>query len=133
MVLSFGMTMGVKILAVECVASVAVVVAQLSDHSVALVIGLATLIVTRLFDILDRRQEAARTRKRLEDDAAALKIHTAVQVASIKEAVEENTVLTKEGAAAAKDAYEEANTVNQKIEAIGVKMNDNKPLNQKEK
>jgi hypothetical protein len=38
----------------------------------------------------------------------------------IQDAVEENTELTKEGTMAAREAYVEANTVNKKIEKLGV-------------
>jgi fructose-1-phosphate kinase PfkB-like protein len=113
-------TMGTKILAVEAAALVSVIVAGLSDSNVALVIGLASLLATRIFDILDRRAEARKLKLQSDLTAQALSLHTATQMKVIKDAVEENTELTKEGTMAAKEAYVEANTVNKKIEQLGV-------------
>jgi hypothetical protein len=101
---------------------------QVDAGTIVSIVGFATLFMTRVFDIIDRGQKAAELRRQTEADAAALKLHTTEQAAILKNAVDENTKLTKEGTAAAKDAYNEANTVNQKLETIGVKMLDGKPL-----
>ena len=112
--------MATKILAVEAVAMVSVIVAGLSDSNIALIIGLASLLATRIFDILDRRAEARKLKLQSELTAQTLRLHTANQMKVIQNAVEENTELTKEGTMAAKEAYVEANTVNKKIEQLGV-------------
>ena len=79
--------------------------------TVTIALGFATLLATRFFDIIDRRQKAAELREQTIADAAALRDHTTSEVASIKAVVAEGTVASKEAAAA-------ANGFNKKIEDL---------------
>lgn len=60
--------------------------------------------------------------------AAQLALVTAEQNRQLVSKLEDNTDLTQQAKSAADAAYSEANTVNKKLETIGVEMRDKKPL-----
>lgn len=79
---------------------------------------LATVLVQRGFDVIDRRQKFMEQARLALETASALRSHTDNQVAVLRGSIEENTALTREGAVAAKAAFTEANDVNGKIETL---------------
>lgn len=98
--------------------------------------GIVTLLVKSYFD---QRAVTLRSRE-LRDElelskaeavrlAAELAVVTARQNDAIVGKLEENTDLTHQAKRAADAAFEEANTVNRKLETIGVQMRDGQPLN----
>ena len=85
----------------------------IDTNTVVILVGFATMLASRTFDIIDRRQKSAELREQTIADAAALRDHTTAQVASIKDVVIEGTTASKEAAAA-------ANGFNKKIEDLFV-------------
>lgn len=84
-------------------------------NNIGLMISLASILATRIFDIYDRRDIAKKLAARVMQDAEELRRVTALQTSRLSAAIVENTHLTKEGIVASKEAAEKANTANEKI------------------
>jgi len=107
----------------------------MTDTALVTLGGIVTLLVKSYFD-----QRSSETRSRMLREAvelskaestrlaAELAVVTARQNDALVGKLEENTDLTHQAKQAADAAFKEANTVNQKLETIGVQMRDDKPL-----
>jgi hypothetical protein len=104
--------LGNKQLIFECCGAALFFVTNLDNGQLALFIGVATLIITRIFDIVDRRQNAKLARQQSDDAARLLREHTANQVSLIRGDVARNTELTQVSATAAVIAVDKLNTLN---------------------
>lgn len=92
----FSVPLVFKATIAEILGMTGMTLAVINDNSsLALILGLATLILTRIFDIIDRRQQATLLQKKMELDERARIVRTQLQTVTLKQTVEENTDLTK--------------------------------------
>jgi hypothetical protein len=90
----FSTTLGTRIALGETAGLISAFFLQMVHSEYALYVGLATLVVTRIFDIIDRRQVGIELRKKMESDALLIK----TQNATVRAAVEMNTEITTSSA-----------------------------------
>lgn len=87
----------------------------LAQHVVLVSTNLAAKVVETSTDLA----------KTVTDTSEKLAVKVEASNEAIREAIAENTAVTKEAKEAAREAYTEANNVNMKIAEIGIKVNEN--------
>ena len=90
--------------------------------------ALERAILERQWAMEDRRATAEVLAIKVETTAATLAKTAAHANSEVRKALDANTVLTQEVGKKADAAYQEANTVNNKIESLGMQLTGGQPL-----